>query len=335
MTLDELSTEFLKSGFKRYRAEQVFYRLSAGASCFDEMMNLPAEMRSELEKKYFILRAEIVKKIKSKDGTVKFLIKLSDGNCVESVLMKYKFGFSACVSTQAGCRMSCRFCASSSSVFVRNLAPSEITAQIECISKTENIKISNVTLMGVGEPFDNYKNVMNFIKIAISPKGINLGARRISVSTCGLADKIVDFANEKLGVNLSVSLHAPDNGIRNFIMPINRKFPIEAVLSACRFYLARTNRRISFEYILFNDINDSRDNASELAGLLKGLTAHVNLIRANEANNFGLKASSEKKMEIFAETLLKKGINVTTRRTLGADIKASCGQLRVQKGSFG
>jgi 23S rRNA (adenine2503-C2)-methyltransferase len=328
MTFDELVCEFKKFEIKKYRADQVFSWLSKGVGAFNEMANLPLEMRESFESKYKIISAKIFKRFVSADGTVKFLITLPDGNKIESVLMKYKYGYSVCLSTQIGCKMGCKFCASSSTKFIRNLSPSEIIAQLEIISKSENEKVSNITLMGVGEPFDNYENVIKFIKIVIAQNGMAIGARRISISTCGIINGIKKFADEKLGATLSVSLHASDDHTRNAIMPINRKFNLYKLIDSCRYYMHMTNRRISFEYILLDNINDSENDAKQLANLILGLSAHVNLIPANNIEGSYYFASPIKRIELFARTLIKFGVNVTVRRTLGNDINASCGQLR-------
>ena len=329
MTLEELIDDFSRIGLKKYKAEQTFKWLSRGANSFNEMTDLSKEHRDLLDSNYEILTAKIVKKQISNDGTVKFAISFEDGSIVESVLMRYKFGNSVCVSTQVGCKMRCKFCANSNLSFFRNLSPSEIILQIQTISKSENIPISNVTLMGIGEPFDNYDNVMKFLHIAISQKGMNIGARRISISTCGIVDKIKKFADENLGVTLSVSLHAVKNSLRSSIMPINRSYDLEKLHDACKYYNQKTNKRISFEYIMLYGVNDSKKDAELLSEFLKGLIFHVNLIPGNNVGN-DLMGTPLEKVHIFASWLIKFGVNVTVRRTLGSDISASCGQLRAQ-----
>lgn len=329
MTLDELIDDFSKIGLKKYKAEQTFKWLSRGIYSFDEMTDLSKEHRNLLNDNYRIVTARIVKKQVSNDGTMKFAIEFEDKSIVESVLMKYKFGNSICVSTQVGCKMQCKFCANSNLSFFRNLSPSEIILQIQTISRSENVSISNITLMGIGEPFDNYDNVLKFLHIAISQKGMNIGARRISVSTCGLTDKIKKFADENLGVTLSVSLHAVKNNLRSTIMPINKFCSLEKLHDACKYYNEKTNKRISFEYIMLRDINDSKEDAELLSKFLRGLIFHVNLIPANNVGN-GLSGTSMERVHIFASWLIKLGVNVTVRRTLGSDISASCGQLRAQ-----
>ncbi|MCL2311093.1 MAG: 23S rRNA (adenine(2503)-C(2))-methyltransferase RlmN [Firmicutes bacterium] len=346
MTLDELVYDFSQFQFKRYKAEQVFKWLYSDIRSFNEMTNLSKDFRSFLDKNYEIVESNVVNRLVSSDGTIKFVLKFSDNSVVESVLMKYKYGNSICISTQVGCKMGCKICANSLSSFFRNLDSSEMYAQISEISKNEGLKISNITLMGIGEPFDNYDNVIKFIKIITSNKGKSLGARKISVSTCGIPEKIKKFADEKLGVTMSVSLHAANDSLRNEILPVNRKFGLAKLIDACRYYNFKTNKRISFEYIMLDKINDSRQDAFMISELLKGLVAHVNLIPMNKifVRNFSchryiekiksgicfseLKSSPSEKIHNFAATLLSLGIKVTIRRTLGLDINASCGQLR-------
>ncbi|MDR1240616.1 MAG: 23S rRNA (adenine(2503)-C(2))-methyltransferase RlmN [Oscillospiraceae bacterium] len=334
MMPEELEKEFELVGLKRYRVFQVISWLASGSLSFDEMTDLPKELRVYLKQNYKIINSKIAKKHVSPDGTTKFLLELPDGNCVESVLMKYKYGCAICVSTQVGCRMGCRFCASSTGRFCRNLEVSEIISQIEVVQKSENIKVSNITLMGIGEPMDNYENVVKFLKIASLPKGMNIGARRVSISTCGIAEKIKEFADERLGTTLSVSLHAADDCSRDYLMPINRKYNLDCLMKFCRYYILKTSRRISFEYMLLDGVNDSKRDALKISDLLRGMIAHVNLIPANnlEIDSFKkhIKPSSAEKIEKFAKTLLKLGLRTTVRRTLGADIGASCGQLRAR-----
>jgi 23S rRNA (adenine2503-C2)-methyltransferase len=329
MTLEEITKDFLSLGLKKYRAEQTFRWISSGAVSFSEMSDLPKDLRDFLDSRYKIPKSSIVKKEVSCDGTSKFAIMFEDGSVVESVVMKYKFGNSICVSTQVGCRMRCKFCANSNLSFSRNLLPSEILSQVHVISKSENLAFSNITLMGVGEPFDNYENVLKFIDIATSQKGMNIGSRRISVSTCGLADKIKMFADEKIGVTLSVSLHSVKDETRNDIMPINRAYNLEKLRDSCKYYNDKTNKRISFEYIVLKNVNDSKEDAYLLAKFLKGLIFHINLIPANNTGGKLISPSLEK-VHIFAKWLIDLGINVTVRRTLGSDISASCGQLRAK-----
>lgn len=330
MELDEIIKDFIDLGLKKYKAEQTFRWLASGAQSFETMTDLSDELRKFLNTKYKIISGKILEKEISSDGTKKFAVMFEDGAIVESVLMNYKFGNSICVSTQVGCKMRCKFCANSNLLFSRNLSASEILSQVQIISKLENINISNITLMGVGEPMDNYENVVKFIKIATSPKGMNIGARRISISTCGLADKIKRFADENLSVTLSVSLHAVKNNLRSDIMPINKKYNLDELRNACIYYKKKTNKRISFEYIMLNGVNDSKEDAEFLAKFLKGMIFHVNLIPANRISSSSSVSSPIEKIHIFANRLKNLGINATIRRTLGADINASCGQLRAK-----
>lgn len=328
MTLEEITVDFLSLGLKKYRAEQVFKWVSKGIKSFESMTDIPKDLQILLDSNYKIISAKITNREVSKDGTVKFAIMFEDGAIVESVLMRYKFGNSVCVSTQVGCKMRCKFCANSEFSFSRDLLPSEIIEQITMISERESVNVSNVTLMGIGEPFDNYENVMKFIKIATFQKGMNIGARRISVSTCGLVDKIFRFADENLGVTLSVSLHSVTDEVRSAVMPINKIYNLEKLHNACEYYNKKTNRRISFEYIMLKGINDSKDDAKRLANFMKGLIFHVNLIPANSMNFGELVSPSLERVHLFAKWLINLGVNVTVRRTLGSDISASCGQLR-------
>ena len=330
MSLEEIIQDFVSFGLKKYKAEQVFKWLANFTCSFDEMTDLSKDLREFLNQKYKIISAKIIKKEISQDGTKKFAILFEDGSVVESVLMQYKFGNSICVSTQVGCKMRCKFCANSELNFSRNLLASEILTQVQIISRFENINISNITLMGIGEPFDNYENIIKFIKIATCQKGMNIGARRISVSTCGIADKIKKFADENLSATLSVSLHAVKNSLRNKIMPINNMYNLEKLREACIYYNKKTNKRISFEYIMLNNLNDSKLDAELLAKFLKNMIFHVNLISANKIKSSILNSSPVEKIHIFANWLINLGINVTVRRTLGSDINASCGQLRVK-----
>lgn len=334
MELAEIETEFLEFGLKKYKAFQVFKWLSEGAIDFLKMTNISKEDQKFLFERYEIPGIFIDKKIVSNDGTAKYLLQLDDGSCIESVLMEYKYGFTACVSVQVGCRMGCRFCANSGCKFIRNLRASEIISQIHAIQNEAMVRVSNVTLMGIGEPFDNYENVIKSLRLMIFDRGMKIGARHISISTCGIVPQILRFAEEGLGCALSVSLHAADNEKRNKIMPVASKYKIEEIIEACRVYFEKTKRRVSFEYIMISGVNDSFGDATRLAKIIRGMPAHVNLIPANDTGN-GFLPSSRRGIEIFAEILLKSGVNVTTRRTLGADINASCGQLRVALSAHG
>ena len=328
LTFEKMQEEFEKIGLKRYRAEQVFRWTANGAFSFDEMSNISKELKDELKEKYILRSVEIERRYQSEmDSTRKFLIKMDDGEMVESVLMEYKHGYSVCVSTQVGCLMGCKFCASTLNGKKRDLFPSEILGQITEIQKSENIKISNIVLMGIGEPLDNYENIMDFLRIVNHHLGLNTGIRHISVSTCGLVDKINKIAEENLGIALSISLHATTDEVRSKLMPINKKYGLNELIPACREYCEKTRRRISFEYILINDLNDNYEDAVRLAKMLDGITEHVNLIPVNDIGK-GLMPSTKERRLQFRDWLMKMGVNTTIRRTLGSDISASCGQLR-------
>ncbi len=293
------------------------------------MSDLSQELRRQLSEKYYISVAIIEKKRVSKyDNTVKYLFRLHDGQYVESVLMQYHHGYSICISTQAGCKMGCTFCATGQGGWFRDLTPSEMLAQIQAAQLDSGNRVSNIVLMGMGEPLDNYENVLRFLELVSSDEGMNIGARHISLSTCGLVDKIYDLADRKLQVTLSVSLHAPNDQIRSRTMPVNRKWNVEALLKACRYYAQVTHRRISFEYAMIQGVNDTDACARELAGRLKGMLCHVNLIPVNDVTGANYRKSSHDRLERFSQILSEKGIPVTVRRTLGSDIEASCGQLR-------
>ena len=329
MFLEEIETDFLKYGFSRYKAKQVFKWLSKGASSFDEMSDLSIEHRKSLSDIYYISNISIEKKSISKiDGTIKYLFKLDDGEFIESVLMKYKHGYSICLSTQVGCRMGCKFCATGKSGFSRNLKASEILSQIILAQIDNNIRISNIVLMGMGEPLDNYDNVIRFLKLVSCEHGINIGLRHISLSTCGIVDRIYDLAKEKLPITFSVSLHAPNDNLRSITMPINNKWGIDDLIKACKDYIKETNRRISFEYAMIKGINDTDECARELSKRLYGMLCHVNLILVNEVHGNKYKKSGKERVENFVRILSQRGLNVTVRRKLGADIEASCGQLK-------
>ncbi len=296
------------------------------------MSNLPMSLRRELSQTFTIPCVRIQKKlVSSVDNTVKYLYALPDGETVESVLMEYKHGWSQCLSTQVGCRMGCAFCATGMGGLSRNLSAAEILAQIEEAQKDAGIRVSSVVLMGMGEPLDNYENVRRFLQMLGEEGGIHIGMRHVSLSTCGVVDKIYRLMEEKLQITLSVSLHAPNNAIRCKLMPINHRWPIEELLDACRAYIAATGRRISFEYAMIDGVNDSDACAQELADRLYGMLCHVNLIPANAVAGKSYRRSSVARLQTFQAALEKRGINVTVRRTLGADIQASCGQLRRQQ----
>jgi len=282
LTFEKLQTEFEKLGLKKYRAEQVFRWTANGATSFDELTNISKDLKEELSKEFYFRSVTIEKRYQSQlDSTRKFLMKMDDGELVESVLMEYKHGFSVCISTQVGCLMGCKFCASTINGKKRDLTPSEMLGQIIEIQKSENIKISNIVLMGMGEPLDNYENVIDFVKIVNHHMGLNIGIRHIAISTCGIVDKIQKLADENLGIALSISLHGTTDEQRDSLMPVNKKWNIEELINACREYNKKTRRRIHFEYILINKFNDNLEDAKRLAELLKGITEHVNLIPVN------------------------------------------------------
>lgn len=327
-TLGEMTAEFQENGLAKYRAAQVYRWLHRGAKSFSQMSDLSKELREQLENQYEIKWAEPELKRVSRDGTVKYLFRLNDGKYVESVLMEYHHGTSICISTQVGCKMNCSFCATGKSGFTRNLSPSEILSQVQSASLDAGKRISNIVLMGMGEPLDNYENVLRFLELVTSPDGMNIGMRHISLSTCGIVDKIYDLADRKLQLTLSVSLHAPNDEIRSRTMPVNRKWNVEELLKACRYYSDSTGRRISFEYAMIKGVNDMDRCAAELGSRLKGILAHVNLIPVNDVTGTGYQKSGIDRQKRFISILESQGITATVRRTLGADIEASCGQLK-------
>ncbi len=329
MYLDELAEDFNYIGYPKYRAKQVYRWIYKGTKDFNGMLDLPISTRKELANRYYISWVDIEKKLVSKiDGTKKYLFKLRDGEYIESVLMKYKHGYSICISTQVGCKMKCSFCATGKSGFSRNLLPSEMVSQIQAVQEDNDIRISNIVLMGMGEPLDNYDNVIKFLKLVSCNEGLNIGMRHISLSTCGVVDKIYKLAEEKLQLTLSVSLHSSINETRSKLMPINKKWDLDCLLEACRFYIYKTNRRISFEYSMINGINDSEEFANKLAYKLKGMLCHVNLIPINNVSGVKYKKSNFRNLNKFVKILEENKINATIRRTLGSDINASCGQLK-------
>ena len=328
--LEELKQELISLGEQPFRAEQIFKWIhQENVTSFDDMTNLSLELRQKLKENYSLCIYNIIRKQESKtDGTKKYLFDVLDGNAIESVLMKYHHGYSVCVSTQIGCKMGCKFCASTGIQFIRNLSSGEIVEQILAIERDENIRVSNVVFMGIGEPLDNYDNVVNAIRIINNPKGINIGARHISVSTSGLVPKIYKLAEENIQCTLSISLHATTDEKRSAMMPVNNKYNIKELLQACKDYTAKTNRRISFEYALAKGNNDNLEDAKALADLLKGMLCHVNLIPINEIENGTFKQSSIDNIIKFRDYLNSRGIVATIRRELGSDIDAACGQLR-------
>lgn len=336
LTLEQLQEELTALGEPKFRAGQIFDWIHVKhASSFDQMTNLSASLRQKLAQQYTMTCLVAERKLVSKlDGTVKYLYRLPDGEYVETVLMKYKHGNSICVSSQVGCKMGCEFCASTKAGFVRNLSPGEILDQVYRTEKDLDLKITHIVMMGIGEPLDNFQNVVTFLRLINSPFGANISLRNISVSTCGLVDRIDELAKLKLGITLSVSLHAGDNHIRDRIMPVNKRYPIETLLAACKRYTDETNRRISFEYALIKGENDSIEEAQKLGRLLRGQLCHVNLIPVNEVKETTFKKSGKEHIYRFQKELMKQGINTTIRRTLGADINAACGQLRREKNNL-
>lgn len=327
--LEELKKEFVDFNEKPYRAEQVFkWIYESNITSFDDMSNISIELREKLKKEFSICIYKIVKKQESSDGTKKYLFDISDGNMIETVLMEYHHGKTLCVSSQIGCKMGCKFCASTGIKFIRNLTSGEIVEQILAVQRDENIKISNIVFMGIGEPLDNYGNVLNAIKILNNQKGLNIGARHISLSTSGLVPKIYELADEKLQCTLSISLHATTDQQRSKMMPVNDVYNIEELMKACRYYIEKTNKRISFEYALAKDNNDNLEDAKNLVKLLKGMIAHVNLIPINKIENGAFVKSSNENIIKFRDYLNDHGIVATIRRELGSDIDAACGQLR-------
>ena len=327
--LDDLKKEIINLGEKGYRAEQIFKWIYVDrVNSFDEMTNLPKDLRDKLKENYSMNNFNILKKQESSDGTKKYLFDVLDGNAIESVLMKYHHGNTICVSSQIGCKMGCKFCASTGIRFIRNLSSGEIVEQLLAVEKDSGEKISNIVFMGIGEPLDNYDNVINAIKIINNPKGINIGARHISISTSGIVPRIYDLANENIQCTLSISLHASNNEKRSQMMPVNNRYNIEELIKACKDYIKITNKRISFEYALAKDNNDNLEDAKQLVKLLKGMICHVNLIPINKIENGAYVKSSNENIIKFRDYLNDNGIVATIRRELGSDIDAACGQLR-------
>ncbi len=325
----ELEKLIVDNGFPKFRAKQIWGWLNKGVESFAEMKNLPKNIIDFLSESSYISVANIEKKLVSRyDKTVKYLFMLNDGEFVETVVMNYHHGYSICVSTQVGCKMGCTFCATGKSGFSRSLTASEILAQIESAQKDLNVRISNIVLMGMGEPLDNFDNVIRFLKLVSNEDGLNIGMRHITLSTCGIVPRIYELAEYNFGLTLSVSLHAPDNETRSKTMPINNRYPIEQLIKACRDYFDKTGRRVSFEYAMIDGVNDSDLNAEKLGTLLKGLNCHVNLIPVNSVKGSEYKKSRVDRQQAFVNILKKYSITATVRRTLGSDINASCGQLK-------
>lgn len=330
LTYEQLKNAMSQMSLQPFRAKQIFQWLHKfGCSDFDSMTNISKPLRASLAERYYISSCEISEKHVSKiDGTVKYLFRLCDGEYIESVVMKYKYGYTICVSTQVGCKMGCTFCASTIAGFVRNLTAGEIEAQLHAAEKDLDVRISHIVLMGIGEPLDNFESVISFLHNVNDENGLNISMRNITLSTCGIVPRIYELASLGLQLTLTVSLHAPNDKIRSCSMPVNKTYGMQELLEACRYYGERTGRRVSFEYTLIKGVNDSPDNALELAQRLSGTLSHVNLIPVNDVAERGNVRSSDAAVAKFQSVLQSKGINATIRRTLGADINASCGQLR-------
>ena len=328
-TLEELKHWMKNEKESEFRAKQIFDWLYKGVWHFDQMSNIPKGTKVKLEKHFYIGIPSVEKVQESKvSETFKFLFALKDGNLIESVVMKYKHGNSICVSTQVGCRMGCKFCASTIDGLVRDLTPGEILGQIMIAQKEIGERISNVVLMGSGEPLDNYENVLKFLTLVNAEYGLNIGQRHITLSTCGVVPKIIDLADKNLQITLAISLHAPSDELRKEMMPIANKYSIDEVIEACKYYVEKTNRRITFEYALVRGVNDTAEHAKELNNILKGLLCHVNLIPINEIQENNFKKSYYENVNSFSNILTSCGIENTIRREMGADIDAACGQLR-------
>jgi len=329
MTQPELAAVLKELGQPAFRSKQLYSWLHKGVRSYEEMTNLPQSLRAVLAEHYPLCPPEVVRKQESaKDGTIKYLWRLSDGNCVETVLMRYHYGNTVCISTEVGCRMGCAFCASTLGGLVRRLEPHEMLDQVLFTQVDSGLPVSHIVLMGIGEPLDNFDNVLRFLELVNSPEGMNISMRHISLSTCGLVPKIDELAGKKLQLTLSVSLHAPSDEIRDRIMPVNKAYPTEELLAACRWYYEATNRRISFEYAMIDGVNDTEAAARLLLKRLKGLPAHMNLIPLNHVEESPLKPSTRQAVQRFQKILEDGGVPATVRRTLGGDIDASCGQLR-------
>ncbi len=328
-TLEGLTALMKELGQPAFRAKQIFHWLHQKlVTDFSAMTDQPKALLAKLEEGYYIAAPAIVRRQQSKDGTVKYLFALEDGNCIETVIMRYHYGVTACVSSQVGCRMGCRFCASTQAGRVRNLEAGEIAGQIYAAQKDIGERISHIVLMGIGEPLDNFDNVMDFLSIISSPDGVNIGMRNISLSTCGIVPMIDKLAEKKLQLTLSISLHAPNDAMRSQMMPVNDAYPVAQLIAACRRYQQTTGRRVSFEYSMVRGVNDSPATAKELAALIRGMGAHVNLIPINPVDGSPYSATDAENVKRFQTLLTDLGVNATVRRRLGSDISAACGQLR-------
>lgn len=325
----ELEERLKAMGQKSFRAKQIFKWLSGGAASFDEMTDLPKDLRAQLDQEYYISCPKALRKqVSERDGTIKYLWELSDGSAVETVVMRYHHGNTVCVSTQVGCRQGCAFCASAIGGLVRDLTAGEILDEVLFSQIDSGLEISNIVLMGIGEPLDNFDNVMRFLELVNHPSGMNIGMRHISLSTCGITERLDELAERSLQLTLSVSLHAPDDETRSKLMPANRGRGVEQLISACERYFTKTGRRISFEYAMIDGVNDSPEQAEQLASLARRARAHINLIPLNHVEEREFRPSTPEKLRRFVSELEKRGANVTVRRSLGGDVDASCGQLR-------
>lgn len=332
---DDLKCLAKEFGQPEFRGKQIYEWIYRGAESFDDMSNLPKSFRETLSREAVINGVKICEKFVSNiDETRKYLLQLSDGNYIESVLMKYEYGYTICVSSQVGCKMGCKFCASTLNGWVRNLTPGEILGQVMCVQKDLGQRISNIVMMGIGEPLDNFDNVLKFIELVNADGGLNIGQRHISISTCGLAERICELAERKMQITLLISLHAPDDERRSQIMPVNNRYNISELMDACDFYIQQTGRRISFEYTLISGVNDNLTEADSLADLIRGKLCHVNLIPVNKVKETGFDKSSRQRVDEFRARLEKRGISATVRREMGSDINAACGQLRNQKSNI-
>lgn len=329
MTVDEISEFLTGIGEKAYRGGQVYSWLGKGVESFSEMTNLSKDLRGKLEENFYIYRPEVAREqVSERDGTIKYLWQLRDGNTVESVLMKYSYGNTVCISSQVGCRMGCAFCASTIGGLVRNLEPSEMLDQVRYTEKESGERISGIVIMGIGEPLDNFERVIKFLELVNDPDNFGIGMRHVTLSTCGIVELFDKLGNYRLQLNLSVSLHAPDDRTRNSLMPVNRGVGIDKLMAACKNYFHKTGRRITFEYIMIDGVNDTVSHAEQLAERVREVGAHVNLIPLNNVDGRSLKPSRPGNIKKFSDILTGRGINVTVRRRLGGDIDASCGQLR-------
>lgn len=329
LTLEQLQNALVEIGEPKFRAKQIFKWFARGVTRLDEMTDISAKTKEKIKENYNVANVQVWQRFDSKlDETKKYLMELDDGNIIETVAMFYKHGITVCISTQVGCNMGCKFCASTIGGKSRNLTAGEILGQVATVQRNLGTRVSNIVLMGIGEPLDNYEHVVNFLKNVNDENGMCIGYRHISLSTCGLVDKIKLLAEENIPITLSVSLHAPDNETRDKIMPVNKAYKVEQLIDACREYQGVTGRRISFEYILINQLNDTIKHAETLIKITKGMLSHINLIPANFVKESGLIKSTPDRVKAFKQYLEKNGINVTVRRELGSDISASCGQLR-------